>query len=117
MRVKGKLLLAIVCHALLFTGCESMEQKPGPASWAETPRLLYDRNCAVCHGTRGEGTERGTMKVPPLNSGAALNDPDEKLFKQISEGGNGMPAFRYAFDDTQIKDLVRFIREDLQAKK
>src|SRR4051794_25076713 len=60
-----------------------------------TPRVLYERNCAVCHGPRGEGTQLGTMKTPPLNSGAALTDPDERFLKQISDGGNGMPPFKY----------------------
>ncbi|HEX8117142.1 MAG TPA: cytochrome c [Pyrinomonadaceae bacterium] len=116
MRVKGKLFLASVCYTLVVAGCGPMEQKTVPPSWAVTPRVLYDRNCAVCHGQRGEGTDRGTMKVPPLSSGAALSDPDEKFFKQISEGGNGMPPFKYTLDDKQIEDLVRFIREEIQKK-
>ncbi|MBV9926258.1 MAG: cytochrome c [Acidobacteria bacterium] len=116
MRIRGELVLAIVCYIMVLTGCGPTEQKSVPPSWAVTPRVLYERNCAVCHGARGEGTERGTMKVPPLNSGAALNDPDEKFLKQISEGGNGMPPFKYTLDDQQIEDLVRFVREEIQKK-
>jgi mono/diheme cytochrome c family protein len=117
MRVKENLFyLILVCLALSAGGCASRAQKPA-ATGAVTPRVLYERNCAVCHGPRGEGTQLGTMKTPPLNAGAALTDPDEKFFKQISDGGNGMPPFKHTLDDKQIEDLVRFIREELQGKK
>jgi mono/diheme cytochrome c family protein len=109
--------LAAVGLALAAAGCTSQANKPAPTAGAIPVRVLYERNCAQCHGARGEGTQNGTMKVPPLSSGAALTDPDEKLFKQISDGGNGMPPFKYTFDDKQIDDLVRFVREEIQGRK
>ena len=115
MRVKDFFLLISLCLALSATGCATRAEKP--ADGAVTTGVLYQRNCAVCHGPQGQGTELGTMKVPPLNSGAALNDPDEKFFKQISDGGKGMPPFKATLDDKQIEDLVRFIREELQGRK
>ena len=107
--------LVVLCLALAAGACASRAQKPAP-SGAVTVRVLYERNCAVCHGPQGQGTQLGTMKIPPLSSGAALNDTDEKFFKQISDGGNGMPPFKYTLDDRQIADLVRFIREEIQKK-
>lgn len=118
MRLKGNCFyLVIVCLALSAGGCASRAQKPAPASGAVSVRVLYERNCAVCHGPRGQGTQLGTMKTPPLSSGAALTDTDEKFFKQIADGGKGMPPFKHTLDDKQIGDLVRFIREELQARK
>ena len=108
--------LAIFCLALLAGGCVARPQKPLPTGNVPV-RVLYERNCAVCHGPRGQGTQLGTMKTPPLNSGAALTDTDEKFFKQISDGGNGMPPFKHTLDDRQIQDLVRFIREEIQGRK
>jgi mono/diheme cytochrome c family protein len=116
MRVKSLFLLTGLCLTLSATGCATSAEKPA-AAVAVTPRVLYERNCAVCHGPQGQGTELGTMKVPPLNSGAALNDPDEKFYQQINDGGKGMPPFKATLDDKQIEDLVRFIREELQGKK
>ena len=107
--------MAIVCFTLSAAGCASRAEKPAPSA-AVTPRLLYERNCAVCHGPQGQGTQLGTMKIPPLSSGPALTDPDEKFFKQIMDGGNGMPPFKATLDDKQIADLVRFIREEIQKK-
>jgi len=109
--------LTIVCLALAAGGCVTSAPQPAASTAGATPRVLYERNCAVCHGRQGEGTQLGTMKIPPLTSGAALTDPDEKFFKQISDGGNGMPPFKYTLDDKQINDLVRFIREELQGKR
>jgi mono/diheme cytochrome c family protein len=118
MRVKESLFhSAIVCLALAAGGCASRAQRPAPSSGAVPARVLYERNCAVCHGPQGQGTQLGTMKTPPLNSGAALTDSDELFFKQISDGGKGMPPFKYTLDDRQIEDLVRFIREEIQGRK
>ena len=119
MRVKGKHFfhLLTVCLALPVAGCASRAPQSPPATRGVPVRVLYERNCAVCHGPQGEGTQLGTMKTPPLNSGAALTDPDEKFFKQVSDGGNGMPPFKYTLDDRQIEDLVRFIREEIQERK
>ncbi|MET0645486.1 MAG: cytochrome c [Pyrinomonadaceae bacterium] len=119
MKLKESLFYpVIVCLALAAAGCTSRAQRPAPGAAGAVPvRVLYERNCAVCHGPRGEGTQLGTMKTPPLNSGAALTDTDEKFFKQISDGGNGMIPFKHTLDDKQIEDLIRFIREELQGRK
>ena len=118
MRLKKNFFyLTVVCLALAAGGCITSTPQPAAPTAGATPRVLYERNCAVCHGPRGEGTQLGTMKTPPLISGAALTDPDEKFFKQISDGGNGMPPFKYTLDDKQINDLVRFIREEIQGKR
>jgi mono/diheme cytochrome c family protein len=118
MRVKENLFyLVTVCLALSAAGCVTRAPQPAASTRGATPRVLYERNCAVCHGPRGEGTQLGTMKTPPLNSGAALTDTDEKLFKQVSDGGNGMPPFKATLDDKQVEDLVRFVREEIQGRK
>jgi mono/diheme cytochrome c family protein len=117
MRVKENFFpLIIICLALSAGACASRAQKPVPTGNVPV-RVLYERNCAVCHGPQGQGTQLGTMKTPTLTSGAALTDPDEKFFKQISDGGKGMPPFKYTLDDRQINDLVRFIREEIQGRR
>ena len=107
--------VALAALALASVSCASSAERP--ASGQAQTRAVFERNCAVCHGPRGEGTQLGTMKTPPLNSGAALTDTDELFFKQISDGGKGMPPFKHMLDDKQIEDLIRFIREELQGRK
>ncbi|HEX8722545.1 MAG TPA: cytochrome c [Pyrinomonadaceae bacterium] len=109
---------AAACLALAAAaGCDARGGRSGPAAAAaDRTRALYDRSCATCHGPQGEGKQVGTMNVPSLRQGAALNDPDERLFSQIADGGRGMPPFKYTLDDRQIEDLVRFVREEIQKR-
>ena len=109
--------LAAACLSLAAAGCAARAGKPAPAaSGADQTRTTFERNCAICHGPRGEGKQLGTMTVPSLRTGAPLTDPDEKLFTQIRDGGNGMPPSKYTLTDEQIQDLVRFVREEIQNK-
>lgn len=80
-------------------------------------QLFFERNCAVCHGARGEGKQIGEKYAPNLRSEKIINDTDEKLFEQISNGGGGMPAFKYQLNEDKIKDMVRYIRTEIQGKK
>lgn len=72
---------------------------------------IYKTNCAECHGGTGEGTKKGI----PLTSGHALDHSEEGHIKQVTNGeGNKMPAFRDKLTTEQIKEVVRFVREDIQ---
>ncbi|RME75615.1 MAG: hypothetical protein D6784_07620 [Chloroflexi bacterium] len=75
---------------------------------------VYARDCATCHGDRGEGVR---------NSGPALNTkefltaaPDELIFNTITDGrpGTSMPAWGQArggpYNAQVIEDLVAYIR-------
>ncbi|HEX8558080.1 MAG TPA: cytochrome c [Pyrinomonadaceae bacterium] len=116
---KRAFLTAAACLALAAAvGCDTRAGKPAPAaSRADRTRALYERNCATCHGPRGEGQQVGTLSVPSLREGLALASTDDRLFTQIANGGAGMPPFKYTLDDRQIDDLVRFIRAEMQGKK
>ena len=75
---------------------------------------VFARDCATCHGDRGEGVR---------NSGPALNTkeflkaaPDALIFNTITDGrpGTSMPAWGQArggpYNAQVIEDLVAFIR-------
>jgi mono/diheme cytochrome c family protein len=108
-----KLGLVITSVALFAAACGAREDAGAPR--ADPRAALFQKHCAVCHGPRGEGKQVGTLKVPSLREGSALEASDERVFRQISDGGNGMPPFKYTLDDEQIQDLVRFVRGDLRA--
>lgn len=80
-------------------------------------RVFFMQNCAVCHGMKGEGKQIGEKTAPDLRSEKIVNDSDEKLFQQISNGGGGMPAFKYQIDEEKIREMVRHIRQEIQGKK
>ena len=82
-------------------------------------RASFDKNCKTCHAN-GEGgpvkLDDGTkLKVPSLRAGHALRHSDAEVFKQITKGGDGMPAFGEKLKPEEINDLVRFIRHEFQA--
>jgi mono/diheme cytochrome c family protein len=110
-----RLALAAAVLSTVATACATRGN--APAQDNDPTRALFQRNCAVCHGKDGEGGQVGTLRVPALREGRAVSDPDERLFTQISDGGNGMPPFKYSLTDEQIRDLVLFVREDVQGQR
>lgn len=115
MRISKTFKLALAVVALsTVTACAARGDAPAQA--ADATSVLYQRNCAVCHGKNGEGQQVGTLTVPTLREGRAATDTDERLLAQISNGGNGMPPFKFSLSDEEIRDLLRFVREDVQGR-
>ena len=96
----------------------SATTKSTPDAFAAT-RTQYDTNCKLCHGPNGEGgpvkLDDGTkLKVPSLREGHALRHPDSEFVKQITKGGDGMPAFGEKMKPEEINDMIRFIHHEFQ---
>jgi mono/diheme cytochrome c family protein len=78
--------------------------------------------CAKCHKETGEGgdvTINGKkLKVPNFKSERMKNDEDEDFIDAIANGipEDGMPAFKDKLNEEQIKNLVQYIRKDIQGK-
>jgi Cytochrome c, mono- and diheme variants len=81
---------------------------------------LYSTNCAKCHrddGTGGKITVDGKELDPDNLTGKKMVAlTDEKMISKIKIGAedDGMPAFKDKLTDEQIKQVVKFIRHDLQ---
>ncbi|MFL6282170.1 MAG: c-type cytochrome [Pyrinomonadaceae bacterium] len=114
MRLAKIFVLALASLVCVCSACATGDVAAVKKRRDDTARELFTRNCAVCHGLSGEGKQVGTLQVPPLREGRAVQDPDARLFSQIHDGGNGMPPFKFTFTDEQIQDLLRFIREEIQ---
>ena len=118
MRLAKIFLPAFVALACLTSACATGDDAAAAKrSKDDSARELFARNCAACHGASGEGKQVGTLQVPTLREGRAVEDPDARLLAQIHDGGNGMPPFKFTLTDDQIQDLLRFVREELQDKK
>jgi mono/diheme cytochrome c family protein len=89
-----------------------------PADELASARTTFTQVCSACHQDSGEGgtvkIEGKPLKVPSLKEGHALKHTDEEFAKQISKGGEGMPAFKDKLTPDQINNLVRLIRRDIQ---
>jgi mono/diheme cytochrome c family protein len=90
---------------------------PTPDPMAAT-REFYSDNCESCHQDNGEGgvvkIEGKKLNVPPLTKGHALGHTDEEFTKQISKGGDGMPAFGDKMKPEEISSMIQYIRTTFQ---
>lgn len=82
-------------------------------------KTIFEKDCKECHGQTGEGgpvtLKDGTkLKVPSLRAGHALRHNDAEFVKQITKGGDGMPAFADKLKSEEINDLIKFIRREFQ---
>lgn len=89
-----------------------------PTDELAAARTTYNQICTACHGEKGDGgpvtIEGKKLKVPSLKQGHALTHTDEQLAKIITNGDEGMPAFKDRLKPEEINNLVRFVRREFQ---
>ncbi|MFN3273285.1 MAG: c-type cytochrome [Paracoccus sp. (in: a-proteobacteria)] len=86
------------------------------AGWFENPSRLtqsggqqvYDAICAACHMPDGEGAT-GAGAYPALAGSETLLTPDYAIYV-ILQGHKAMPPLGGVLDDTQVADVVNYIR-------
>src|SRR5579859_4104367 len=66
--------------------------------------VYKDKGCQHCHGDDLAGTERG-----PDLSAIGKKWHKDRIEQQISEGGNGMPAFDAVLQPDEVKLLVDYL--------
>lgn len=81
--------------------------------------MLYQQQCAVCHGAEGmgDGEEADSLNPSPALLAYMVQRPqsvDEYLMWTISEGGKAfgtaMPAFKDTLSEEEIWKIVTFMR-------
>ena len=118
------LLIAAACKQQSTTAPSNTSTNRGASSTPDqfaNARALFAKDCQSCHGANGAGgpvkLEDGTrLKVPSLREGHALRHPDSDFLKQITKGGDGMPAFKDKLTSEQINELISFLRHEFQGK-
>jgi cytochrome c553 len=79
---------------------------------------LFRQNCAICHGAEAEGKTLDDGKiVPSLRSGEHKFKTEAEIYRQISEGGNGMLPFRGLLSEREIRLMTEFIYKDLRGNQ
>jgi mono/diheme cytochrome c family protein len=122
----GLLILAVLvvvaaCKKDQTAATRTTNSNTTSAQSTSAMRITYDKDCKSCHGLNGEGgpvkLEDGTkLRVPSLREGHALRHTDAEFVKQITKGGDGMPAFADKLKPEQVDELVRFLRHEFQGK-
>lgn len=83
-------------------------------------RTIYAANCAICHkdnGTGGEVVIEGKkLKPDDLTSAKIKGFSDGKIIGYIVNGveDEGMPSFKDKLSEGEMRDVVKFIRSELQ---
>ena len=73
----------------------------------------FKMKCAACHGPDGKGdTGAGkALGAHDFSSETVQKMPDMELADIISKGKNKMPAYGKTMKESEIKDLVAYVRE------
>jgi mono/diheme cytochrome c family protein len=100
--IKSSLLVLVAALAM-----------PALSLAADTGPDLFKTKCLSCHGPDGAGsTPMGkNLKLKDLGSADVQKASDKELKDTISKGKPPkMPAYGGKLSDTQIDDLVKFVR-------
>ncbi|MGA8622104.1 MAG: cytochrome c [Candidatus Sulfotelmatobacter sp.] len=85
---------------------------------AQSAAATYKAKCAGCHGADGKGnTAPGkALGVHDFSSDEVTKMSDADLINIVTAGKNKMPSYGKSLKDTEIKDLVAYVRELSQQK-
>lgn len=93
----------------------------GSSEAAASGKIIFEAQCAVCHGTQGhgDGTAAAGLKPQPANlADSKMLDSlsDGYLFWRVSEGGamapfnSGMPAWKATLSEEQRWQVISYVR-------
>jgi len=79
----------------------------------QSAAATYKAKCAGCHGADGKGnTAPGkALGVHDFASDEVSKMSDADLINIVTAGKNKMPGYGKSLKDTEIKDLVAYVRE------
>ena len=85
-------------------GGEAGGEQAGPEQGnAERGETVFAANCSGCHGGNGTGGNGG----PDLSSATSMAE----VIAQVTNGGNGMPAFGDQLSKQQISDVAAYVTQ------
>jgi len=74
---------------------------------------IFQDKCAKCHGKDGSGnTSYGkALGAADLRSADVQKKTDADFYTQIDKGKKSMPPFGAILDQTQINDVIAYVRQ------
>ena len=133
MTTRSSIVVVAGLLLLIAIACKTNQTSSLPASNNNHPvsqstpdqfaaiRPIYEKECKSCHGETGLGgpvklDDGSKLKVPSLREARAVRHEDGEFMKQITKGGDGMPAFDQKLTTEQMNDLIKMIRVEFQGK-
>jgi cytochrome c553 len=117
---KLKVFVAFLFVAFTIFACSNGNSKRSEFNISESKSYeasIFRQNCAICHGQEANGKEIDGKLIPSLRYGDAATKSEEEIYQQIKEGKLPMPAFKNQLSEKEIRQMVQFIRRDLQKKQ
>lgn len=116
LRVKLSIIALFAVFVLL--ACAGEDRKTFVIAESKKYEVsIYRQHCALCHGPEGEGKTLTDGKlVPSLRTGDFKFKTPEQIYKQISEGGNGMLPFNRTLSAREIQLMTDFVYKDLRGQ-
>jgi cytochrome c6 len=80
---------------------------------AQDAAVTYKAKCAGCHGADGKGNTAPAKALGAHDFGSdeVTKMSDMDLITIVTAGKNKMPAYGKSLKDTEIKELVAYVRE------
>lgn len=127
-------VLALIGALLAVIACTQRQQTfdhldAENAEWIRLGKIVYDRQCAACHGAKLEGQPNwktlgpdGKLPAPPHDeSGHTWHHPDRYLIHVVKDGFtlgvdkpdgylSNMPAFGKMLSDREIVAVLSYIK-------
>ena len=98
---------------IAFDGAERRAEPSAAAASVARGRTLFVERCASCHGSEGHGGGPVGKFFPPapdLGYPVIQAHPDGYLYATLLLGGRAMPIVREGLSQTDLWDLVHFVR-------
>ena len=102
-----------ISAAVLMIGVAKSRNASAPAVTAFDASSIYNDKCASCHGRDGRARSLHAKHehARDLTSGEWQESvSDERIYNSISNGKGKMPAFKKKLSDSQIDELVNYVR-------
>lgn len=111
-----KLSVVILFFAIGMTFCtRPKSQRFAIADSKSYEASLFRQNCAICHGPEGEGKTLDDGKViPNMREGELKFRTEAEIYRQISQGGNGMNPFRGQLTERELNLMAAFVHDVLR---
>lgn len=107
------LALAIGGAAVLIAGAASRDVSASAIGVGGDATSVYSSKCATCHGRDGRARSMHAKHehARDLTSSEWQDSvSDERIYNSISNGKGKMPAFKKKLSDSQIDELVSYVR-------
>ncbi len=107
MNSRVKLFFPLLSLGLILTSAIPSSAAPQKGDAKNGAVLFRDKGCTYCHGPAGEGAKKGPSLTDVWKDKTLT---DEKISKQILNGGQKMPPFADSVSDDEVKDLIAWLR-------